>query len=89
LSPKGRILLKEASLGNGYIVMARTMGGTRLETNGKQLIESSERREIAAWEAIVEELLNKAFINDPHNKGEVFTVTDLGYRVADLIEDSE
>ena len=51
LSQEARVLLKEASQDRGgTILLARHMGGTVLQTNGKNLISSNERREIAKWE---------------------------------------
>jgi hypothetical protein len=48
LSNEAKILLKEASRDKyGTIMHLRYMGGTDIQTNGKNLINSNERREVA------------------------------------------
>ena len=86
LSPEARVLLKEASQDSGgTIIHARYMSGTVIQTNGKNLIPSNDRREIAKWEQALEELKSKNLVVARGNKGEVFEMTDLGYRIADMI----
>jgi len=86
LSPEARILLKEASQDRGgTIIHARYIGGTAIQTNGKNLIPSPERREVAKWEQALEELKSKDLVVDRGHKGEVFEITNLGYQVADMI----
>ena len=64
----------------------RHTGGTDIQTNGKNLIPSHERREVAKWEAALEELVQKDLLVERGHKGEVFEVTNLGYQIADMIE---
>lgn len=86
LSPEARILLKEASQDRGgTIIHARYIGGTAIQTNGKNLIPSNERREVAKWEQALEELKSEDLVVDRAHKGEVFEITNLGYQVADMI----
>ncbi len=86
LSPEARVLLKEASQDRGgTIIHARYIGGTGIQTNGKNLIPSNERREVAKWEQALEELKAKDLVVDRGYKGEVFEITNLGYQVADMI----
>ena len=87
LTQEARTLLKEASLDpHGNIIHARYIGGTDIQTNGKNLIGSNERREVARWESSLEELLNEELIIERGHKGEIFEVTNLGYQFADMIE---
>lgn len=87
LSHEARILLKEASLDPyGHIAHVRSIGGTDIQTNGKNLIQSKERREIAKWEAALEELTYKDLLVERGRKGEMFEVSNLGYQIADMIE---
>lgn len=87
LTKEARTLLKEASLDpHGNIIHARYIGGTDIQTNGKNLIGSNERREVARWEAALEELVNEDLIIERGQKGEIFEVTNLGYQFADMIE---
>ncbi|WP_319783769.1 DUF4062 domain-containing protein [Oceanisphaera sp. IT1-181] len=87
LSQEARALLKEASLDpHGNILHVRHSGGTDIQTNGKNFIPSSDRREIAKWEAALEELTYKDLLIERGHKGEVFEVSNLGYQIADMIE---
>lgn len=86
LSQEARILLKEASQDpHGHILHARYIGGTNIQTNGKNLIPSNERREVAKWEAALEELKYNDLLVERGHKGEVFEVSNLGYQIADMI----
>jgi hypothetical protein len=50
--------LKEASLdNNGTILYLRTLGGTDIQTNGKNLITEQNARVVALWESALKELL--------------------------------
>ena len=87
LSNEARILLKEVSLDrNGLIAYINVVGGTHIQTNGKNLIASNERREIARWESALKELTQKALVETRGVKGEVFQITNLGYQIADMIQ---
>jgi len=87
LTKEARILLKEASLDpHGTIIHARYIGGTDIQTNGKNLIGSKERREVARWEAAIEELVNEELLVERGHKGEIFEVSNLGYQLAEMIE---
>ena len=87
LRNEARTLLKEASLDpHGSILCIRHMSGTDIKTNGKNLIPSQERREVAKWEEALAELVREDLIVDRGYKGEVFEVTNLGYQIADMIE---
>ena len=86
LALEARVLLKEASKDSGgTIIHARYVSGTVIQTNEKNLIPSNDRREIAKWEQALEELKSKNLVVARGIKGEVFEMTDLGYRVADMI----
>lgn len=86
LSSEARILLKEASLDpHGTILYVRYTSGTDIQTNGKNVIPSGERREIAKWEQALEELTNNGLVVARGHKGELFEVSNLGYQIADMI----
>lgn len=87
LTNEAKVLLKEASRDrNGSILHLRYMGGTDIQTNGKNLIDSNERREVARWEAALQELVAKELVVERGHKGEVFEISNLGYQVADMID---
>jgi len=86
LSPEARVLLKEASQDQGgTIIHLVHFGGTDIQTNGKNLIPSNERREIAKWEQALRELTSQDLVVARGHKGEIFEITNLGYQVADMI----
>lgn len=86
LSTEARILLKEASQDpHGTILYVRYIGGTDIQTNGKNVIPSGERRMVARWEQALEELANQGLVVARGHKGEVFEVSNLGYQIADMI----
>lgn len=87
LTSEARVLLKEASMdSHGTILYVRYMEGTSIQTNGKNLISDKSPRQVAKWEAALKELVNADLVVDPGHKGEVFEVSDLGYKIADMIE---
>ncbi|MGV7235166.1 MAG: hypothetical protein ACQ9ET_02810 [Nitrosomonadaceae bacterium] len=87
LTSEARVLLKEASLDpHGNVIHVRYMGGTDIQTNGKNLIPSNDRREVAKWEAALEELVARELLTGKGQKGEIFEVSNLGYQIADMIE---
>ncbi|EGR0027859.1 DUF4062 domain-containing protein [Vibrio alginolyticus] len=87
LSDESRILLKEASQDrNGTVMHLRHLGGTNVQTNSKNFIESNERREVARWEAAIDELVSKDLLVERGYKGEMFEITNFGYQIADMIE---
>ncbi|MDY0300311.1 MAG: hypothetical protein RBQ99_01870 [Trichlorobacter sp.] len=86
LSQEARVLLKEASQDDGGTILhARYIGGTAIQTNGKNLIPSNDRREVAKWEDALEQLRSYDLVLDRGYKGEVFEITNLGYQVAEMI----
>jgi len=87
LTNEARLLLKETSLDQqGIIISARNVGGATLKTNGKELITSSEQREIAKWESVLKELITNKLVAAYAHENNIFEITNLGYQVADMIE---
>ncbi|MNE11101.1 hypothetical protein D3C80_1038440 [compost metagenome] len=86
ISQEARILLKEASQDQGGAILhVRYLDGTAIQTNGKNLLPSMDRREIAKWEDALQQLRMNDLVIDRGSKGEVFEITNLGYQVADMI----
>lgn len=86
LSPEARTLLKEASLdAQGMIMHLHFGGGAELQTNGKNMLSSNERRDVAKWEEALEELVRLELILARGHEGELFEVSNLGYQIADMI----
>lgn len=86
LSTEARVLLKEASLDpHGTILHVRYIGGTDIQTNGKNVIPSKERRDVAKWEEALRNLIDLDLLVARGHKGEVFEVSNRGYQVAEMI----
>ena len=86
LSEEARRILKEVSLDDdGTILILTTDGGTDLQVNGKNLIENQSRRNVAKWEAGLQQLDEEDLIIARGYKGEVYEITERGYQVADLL----
>jgi hypothetical protein len=86
LSPEARTLLKAASMDpQGMIMHLQYGGGAELQTNGRNLLTSNDRRDVAKWEEALQELVRADLILARGQEGEVFEVSNLGYQIADMI----
>ena len=74
---------------NGYILHVEYIGGTRIQTNDKSLVNGNERRSIAMWEAALRELENNGLVESADHKRQVFKITRAGYDVADKLHPGE
>ena len=72
-------VVEDAGKGGGAIRRIKTMGGTFIQTNGKNFGEADDRRSIAMWEAAINELLNMGFLEDPYGNDSYFQVTHSGF----------
>ena len=80
LSDPARELLREA-IQTQQGVICRI--GNQVQTNGRQFAESGDSRSVARWRSAVDELNNLDLIEDfGERTGEIFRVTDKGYRIA-------
>jgi len=87
LSDSARELLFEAVKDkNGAIMMLDTLGGSHVETNGRDFVQAGDTRSAAQWRGAVEELERLGFVEDRGGKREVFFVTHRGYDVADRLQ---
>lgn len=84
LSGEAKALLTEAAKDmHGSVLVVRHINGTDIQTNGKNMVASNERREIAIWEQAVTQLVALKLLVARGTEGQVFEVTALGYEVAD------
>ena len=80
-------LLTEASKDRQGVVMSlQTMEGSSVQTNGRNFAERENSRSEAQWRGAVAELDKLRLIEDRAGKGEIYFVTDEGYRMADLLK---
>ena len=80
-----QLLVATASDNNGRLIKVRTMSGLTVQAGGKDFAEGGDPRTEALWEAAVFELCDKALLKEEGYKGEVYSVTHLGYQVADQL----
>lgn len=86
MSAEARVLLKEASFDDhGSILYVRYIGGTSIQANGKDVIPSGERREVAKWEQALADLVALDLVVERGHKGEFFELTNRGYQIAEMI----
>lgn len=86
LSPEARTLLVAAADDkSGSIICVATLGGFHVQTAGREFVESHNPRSEALWRAAVEELASNGLVEDRSYKGEVFRITQEGYRYADAL----
>ena len=84
LSEDAKELLIEAAKDKQGIVYAiRTLGGTRIATNGNEFGDPGNRREEARWEQAIQDLLNRDLVRPLGTEGEAFEVTHKGFLIAD------
>lgn len=89
LSEDAFALLNAGAQGaHGMIMVIRHMGGTDISAGKEKFGDASDRRSIARWEAAVDELYRRQMLRDINGKREIFELTDIGYRFADLPQDS-
>ncbi len=86
LSAEARELLIQAALDkNGTIIWYRTMSGLGIQANDRQFVERNDPRSEARWQAAFDQLKTLDLIRDVGHKGEVFNLTERGYKVADAL----
>ena len=89
LSDNAKALLLEAVKDqHGTILMIGTTSGFHVQTNKREFVEEGNARSEAEWKAAIDELLGHDFIEGEGRRGEVFQVTDKGYKAADALNAS-
>jgi len=81
------LLLNAASDRLGLIMLVRTTNGMFVQTNGQQFVKSRDARSEAEWERVVEELIERGYVDKLPDEGESFTVTATGFSAADDLRD--
>jgi hypothetical protein len=86
LSEDARELLKAAAGDrSGTVLVLHYLGGATIQSGGKAFVQSNDQRQLARWEAAVEELAMKDLVRDPTGKGELFRVTHAGYQLVERL----
>ena len=89
MSSEAKCLLVEAAEDNNRsILKLKPMNGLRISTNGKEFVESGNKRSSATWEGALNELIERGLVEDQLGKGQAFVVTREGFNVADILADA-
>ncbi len=87
--PASQLLVEAAQDKAGGVLRVLSSGGLTIQTNERNLVESQDSRNQARWEGALKELRNLGLLEDRGHKGTLFSVTDEGYRVADLLRERQ
>lgn len=86
LSPAARDLLKTASQDpHGMFMRVNVFGGAIIQAHSRLMNVQGDARNLATWDAAIEELENLELIKASTYKRETFKVTSSGYAVADSL----
>lgn len=86
LTVEAQALLEAAATSDGTIMLLATLGGTLVEAGGQSFVQEGSHRSEALWRSAVEELLALRLVEDRGGKGELFSVTNAGYKVVTTLE---
>lgn len=86
LSAEARDLLRVAAAdANGTVIQVSAFEGLSVETGGRNFVETGNARSEARWRRVVEDLVDRGLREQRDRNGEVFSVTDEGYRVSNTL----
>ena len=87
ISEEARELLLEvaedAKKRSGTVTKIKSLGGTFIRTNGRNLTDAQDRRSLAKWESAIKELVFLGFLEDPTGNDNVFQITNQGFEAVD------
>lgn len=82
-------LLVYAACGDGQIIKTQTLSSpVQISTSGKQFMADNSNRESARWVEALDRLIEWGWVKTVGYKGEIFELTDTGYRKAEWLKDS-
>lgn len=85
ISDSAKELLVEASSDKSGIIMKLvTLGGSHVQTNGREFVIHGDARSEAKWRGAISELEVVGYVEDRSGKGEVYFMTDEGFQAADI-----
>ena len=87
LSEEAKTILQETVKSDGSIYYIQTLGGTRIQVNGKEMNQDQKPRTLARWKGGLEDLQWRQYIKDIGHEGKIFKVTREGYDAADTLPD--
>jgi hypothetical protein len=87
LSLESRELLAAALKDSSATILAiETMGGLSVETGGHDFVVRGDPRSEARWRRAVADLVDLGLIERRDTDGQVFSVTEEGFRIGDLLD---
>jgi hypothetical protein len=87
LSSDGKELLREASKDRaGTVVMTQTISGLSVETKRRTFVDQGNARSQSRWRRALHELVERGLLKQRDTGGEVFSITDEGFRVVEFLE---
>ena len=90
LSEEAKTLLIEAVKSrSGTILRVESMGGLSVSVNGKDFVESGNRRSEARWDQAIRDLLGQGLVMDLRGSDQVYEVTHKGFQSADALIDND
>ncbi len=81
------LLLAAANEDERTIVVLRAGNGAVVRIGPKTFVDAENAREVAKWEAVIQELLATGLITPYRGGGEAYDVTERGFEFADVIRD--
>jgi hypothetical protein len=88
LSREARELLTQAGRDRLGVMMIESLQGLSVAANGREFTEPGNRRSEAKWKAAAQQLMAAGLL-ESEGDGSLLPVTDLGYRIADLLGERE
>ena len=79
-------LLIAAVNSDGRIMTIRHMGGYHIQVGNGSIIDTSTPRLSAKWRSAIDELYQATYIRDIAHKGEIFEVTENGYKICEGLQ---
>lgn len=90
LSPEATSLLRDAAQdARGIIRKIRTLSGLTIETNGKEFGTTRDPESEAVWKEAINDLLERALVEDESGNGQVFRVTREGFRTVQQLSNGK
>ncbi len=77
-------LLAESAKRDGVVMKIRHLGGMHIQV-GDAVLDTSTPRLKAKWESAIDELFTRGHIRDRGHKGELFDVTEMGYKLVEAL----
>ena len=88
LSSEARRLIAAAAADAGGTVLYEKFGeGVDLHTNGESILTNkADHREVATWEAALQELTDRGLLVERGKSGEIYEITKKGYEAAAVLK---